>query len=145
MVRVLIVDDEPTILKMVSSSLTNAGFDTYTCHMWPGVANLVRSVRPDLVLLDYNMPGVNGGDICQILRRNPLGADMKIVLYSAEDEGDLARIVNECGADGYIKKSTRGAQLVSVLGKLLKAGGAPRRASSRNSTLTEGDAAVSLA
>lgn len=110
---VLIVDDEPSILSMVSTVLGNAGFVTRTCHMWPGVANMMRAAEPDLVLLDYNMPGVNGSDLCRILKRNSCGGDVKIVLYSAEDESDLVRIVSECGADGYIRKNTPPQQLVA--------------------------------
>lgn len=109
---VLIVDDEPMILAAVSGVLAGAGFDTHTCHMWPGVANSVRSASPDVVLLDYNMPGVNGSEICRILKRNSVDRDMKIILFSAEDEGDLRRIVAECGADGYIKKNTPPPALV---------------------------------
>ena len=112
---VLIVDDEPTILKMVSALLAKAGYDIHTCHMWPGVANKMREAEPDLVLLDYNMPGVNGGDLCRILRRNQCGENVRIVLYSAEDESDLLRIVGECGADGYIRKSTPAHQLVAAV------------------------------
>lgn len=112
---VLIVDDEPMILERVSSLLGDAGFNTRTCHMWPGVANMMRATDPDLVLLDYNMPGVNGGELCRILKRNYCGGSVKIVLYSAEDESDLVRIVSECGADGYIRKSTPPAQLIAAI------------------------------
>lgn len=118
--KVLIVDDEPLILDRVSSLLDDAGFDTQTCHMWPGVAKLMRSSRPDVVLLDYNMPGINGGDLCTILKRNSCGGSAKIVLYSAEEEGDLVRIVSECGADGYIRKNTPPPQLVSALERVLR-------------------------
>lgn len=121
---VLIVDDEPTILTMVSATLDQAGFDICTCHMWPGVANMIRSASPDLLLLDYNMPGVNGGDLCRIIRRNQFGGDMKIVLFSAEDESDLKRIVSECGADGYIPKNTPAPQLVAALKELLSSAAA---------------------
>lgn len=115
MTRVLIVDDEPLILQTVSRLLGNAGFDTHTCHLWPGVASLMRSTDPHLVLLDYNMPGVNGGDLCRILKRSECCSNAKILLFSAEDETDLVRIVRECGADGYIKKNTPPSQLVEAL------------------------------
>jgi DNA-binding response OmpR family regulator len=112
--RVLIVDDEPMILDAVSTLLERAGFDTQTCHMWPGVAKMMRASEPSIVLLDYNMPGINGSELCSILKRNYRG-EARIVLYSAEDESDLIRIVEECGADGYIRKNTPPSQLVEAI------------------------------
>lgn len=116
---VLIVDDEPTILNAVSTVLKSAGFDTHTCHMWPGVARSVRDHMPDIVLLDYNMPGVKGSEICRILKRNAMGGHMKVMLFSAEPESDLVRIVDECGADGYIRKNTPAPLLVDTVRHLI--------------------------
>jgi DNA-binding response OmpR family regulator len=112
---VLLVDDEPTILNMVSAVLEGAGFRTHTCHMWAGVAHTVRTHCPDLVLLDYNMPGLRGDDLCTILKRNTAGTGMRVYLFSAEDEADLDRISRECGADGYIRKNTPSTELVRIV------------------------------
>jgi CheY-like chemotaxis protein len=116
---VLVVDDEPFILERISSLLSDAGFRTHTCHMWAGVATVVRSENPDLILLDYNMPGLRGDDICTILKRNAVDDSMKIVLFSAEDESDLVRITASCGADGYIKKNTPAPELIRMLHDIL--------------------------
>lgn len=121
--RVLLVDDEPLILQMTSSVLETAGFETHTCHMWAGVAHTVRTHEPDLVLLDYNMPGLRGDDICMILKRSAVGTDMKVVLFSAEDEADLVRITASCGADGYIRKNTPATELVRLVGERISEAG----------------------
>lgn len=113
--KVLIVDDEPFILDAVSAMLSGAGYETFTCHLWAGVANVVRTESPDIVLLDYNMPGLRGDDICTILKRNGVSSSMKIVLFSAERETDLVRIVAECGADGYLLKNTPAPELVRFI------------------------------
>ncbi len=108
---ILIVDDEPLILEMTSRLLSESGYKVHTCHMWPTVANVVREHEPDLILLDYNMPGLRGDDLCTILKRN-IAPDTKIVLFSSEEENDLVRIMAGCGADGYIKKNTPAVQLL---------------------------------
>jgi CheY-like chemotaxis protein len=113
--KVLLVDDEPFILTAVGGVLRNGGFDVLTCEMWAGVANMVRTERPDLVLLDYNMPSLKGDNICIILKRNIQDAAMKIVLFSSEADHDLARIADQCGADGYIRKNTPGPDLLRIV------------------------------
>jgi DNA-binding response OmpR family regulator len=119
--KILIVDDEQFILDAVASMLATAGFETHTCHLWAGVANTVRNHEPDLILLDYNMPGLRGDDICAILKRNATGSRMKIILFSAEDESDLIRITASCGADGYIRKNTPAKELLRLIGEALGA------------------------
>ena len=116
--RILIVDDEPLILEMTSRLLVDSGYEVETCHMWPTVAKTVRQHDPDLILLDYNMPGLRGDDLCLILKRTLKDAT-KVILYSAEDEGDLVRIMAHCGADGYIKKSTPAGQLLAEISTLV--------------------------
>lgn len=111
---VLIVDDEPLILEMTSRLLRDSGYDVHTCHMWPTVAQVVREHEPDLILLDYNMPGLRGDDLCTILKRN-IGPGTKIVLFSSEPETDLVQIMASCGADGYIKKNTPAMQLLQEI------------------------------
>lgn len=111
---ILIVDDEPLILEMTGRLLRECGYEVHTCHMWPSVATVVREHCPDLILLDYNMPGLRGDDLCAILKRN-IGDASKIVLFSAEDESDLVRIVSRCGADGYIRKSTPAMKLLEEI------------------------------
>lgn len=113
--KVLLVDDEPFTLTAVGGVLRGGGFDVLTCEMWAGAANMVRTERPDLVLLDYNMRSLKGDNICIILKRNIQDAAMKIVLFSSEAEHELAKIADQCGADGYIRKDTPGpARLARV-------------------------------
>lgn len=116
---ILVVDDEPFILENTSRLLQDQGHQVHTCHMWPSVANVVRQHDPDLILLDYNMPGLRGDDLCQILKRN-ISDRTRIILFSAEEESDLVRIVAECGADGYIKKSTPAHELVQLVWRYLR-------------------------
>jgi len=103
--RILIIDDEPFILEVAARVLRSAGHEVHTCEQWAGAARLIRTTSPDLILLDYSMPSLNGDDVCAILKRTMADSIPRILIHSSESETELAQIVTECGADGYIVKS----------------------------------------
>jgi len=109
------VDDEPFILSATAQFLRSSGYKVQTCDQWVGVAPVVHKMCPDLILLDYNMPGLRGDDMCRILKRNSVGIDMRIIIFSSEPEADLVSIVERCGADGYIRKNTPGHKLIELV------------------------------
>lgn len=117
--KILIVDDEPFILSATANVLRSAGHTVHTCEQWAGVATAVRAEQPHLVLLDYNMPSLKGDDLCQILKRNVINPDMRIVIYSSEPESDLMSIVASCGADGYIPKGVPGHVLLQAISEYI--------------------------
>jgi DNA-binding response OmpR family regulator len=111
--KVLLVDDEPFILTVSSRLLSEAGFDVCTCGIWTELTGLIMQEQPDLIMLDYNMPGLKGDDICSVLKRNILNPGMKVVLFSSEDEAFLRSVSISCGADGYIRKNQPPAQILA--------------------------------
>jgi len=113
--KILMVDDEPFILSATAQFLRSSGYEVHTCDQWIGVAPVVHSMRPDLILLDYNMPGLMGDDMCRILKKNAIGSQIRIIIFSSEPEADLVTIVEQCGADGYIRKNVPGHKLLELL------------------------------
>ena len=118
---ILLVDDEPFILSATAQLLRSAGHDVHTCQEWAGVASVIRTQSPDLILMDYNMPALKGDDLCTILKRNMGDSDTKIIIFSSEPESDLIGIVARCGADGYIKKNAAGHTLLREIEGVLGA------------------------
>jgi len=112
---ILMVDDEPFILSATAQFLRSSGYDVHTCDQWMGVAPVVRNTSPDLILMDYNMPGIKGDEMCKILKRNAGDGELRIVIFSSEPENDLVHIVDRCGADGYIRKNLPGHALLEML------------------------------
>ena len=113
-IRVLVVDDDQDQLVLAERSLSSYGFDVRTHRSSLGVSNLVRSVAPDLVLLDVNIPALSGDKVLSLVRAQaPLGT--KFILYSASDESQLRVLANASGADGYLSKSVQGAELAQKL------------------------------
>lgn len=117
--KILMVDDEPFILSATAQFLRSSGYNVHTCDQWVGVAPVVQSMHPDLILMDYNMPGLMGDEMCRILKRNAAGRDLRIVIFSSEPEQDLVQIVERCGADGYIRKNVPGHMLVELMNEHL--------------------------
>jgi len=104
--RVLIVDDSELAARLLEAELTKAGFAIDYAPDAEIATSLVlkRATRPDLVLLDVNMPKVSGPQFCRFLKRNDRFRSIKVVLCSGEDREKVAAVAAECGADGYILK-----------------------------------------
>jgi DNA-binding response OmpR family regulator len=119
MPRILLVDDDPDIREMLTFKLRNAGFEAFSEADGESGLAAARELRPDLLLLDWMMPGLTGPEVCQRLREDPETADMPIVLLSARaHEADVQRGF-ATGADDYIPKPFSPRELVERVNALL--------------------------
>jgi len=101
---ILAVDDEPAILQLIQMSLLVEGYDTRVATGGFAALKALEERRPDLLLLDILMPGLNGYELCAEVRRQPRYAGMKIVFLSALGNlGDPQRGI-AAGGDDYIIK-----------------------------------------
>jgi len=107
--HILIIDDEPFWLESAARVLRAAGYEVHACDQWAHAAHLIMTTRPDIILLDYNMPALNGDNVCTILKRTMADLVPLVFIHSSEPEADLVQIVARCGADGYIRKSSADA------------------------------------
>lgn len=101
---VLVIDDDPQYLNATQDILSAEGYRVLTQQRPFGVTNLITRHKPDLVLLDVNMPGLSGDALALILLDNPLCADTPIVFHSSNDEDSLRLLTRKHGARGYICK-----------------------------------------
>lgn len=105
--RVLLVDDDEPYLKVTERLLRAAGYEVVTRTGVLGTSFVVSSVRPDVVLVDLNMPMVNGDRLVPLMMRGrfePPYVSPYVVLFSGVDEKLLTRRALECGADDSIPK-----------------------------------------
>lgn len=116
---VLMIDDEPFMMKAVQRILSAAGFGVHMCDQWSEVSRRVAELQPDIVLLDYHMPMLKGDDLCVILKRNGISPNTKILFYSSEEESFLQAVAHRCDADGYIRKQWPAEKLVDRLSELV--------------------------
>ncbi len=104
MKKILVVDDDPDIIKLVKMLLSYLGYDVKVITDSRLVENEVTRYSPDLVLLDIQMPFFNGFEICEKIRAKNLSKDLKIVLFTAIADEDVLIKGNKVGANDVLIK-----------------------------------------
>jgi DNA-binding response OmpR family regulator len=102
--KILVVEDEPDLLDLVVYNLRKEGFKAVRAENGETALELARDERPDLVLLDLMLPGVDGLEVCRRLRANEATANIPIVMMTARAEESDAVVGLALGADDYVKK-----------------------------------------
>ncbi len=120
-VRILIIDDEVEVLRMVGLLLAENGFEVYTSASPFGATNLAVQVQPDLLIIDYLMPALRGPSLVDVMRRNPTCDRLPVLLYSAAPATLLEAAVREGAADDYLEKGGDLERLVDRVKQLLAA------------------------
>jgi DNA-binding response OmpR family regulator len=118
--RVLVVDDEPEVVSVISEALTRAGFSVLSARDGAECLRMVASRQPDLVILDVNMPGMNGFKALHALREKEDTRNLPVVMLTVRHErGDeLAGLL--AGADLYLKKPCKMEHLIAGVKRLLE-------------------------
>jgi CheY-like chemotaxis protein len=104
--RVLIVDDSEIVARLLTEELEAKGFEIQYAPDAEKATSIIlkRQTRPDLILLDINMPKVDGGQFCRFVKKNEMFRSIKVLFCSSEDKEKVQKLVAECGADGFISK-----------------------------------------
>jgi len=126
---VLVVDDEETIVRLVTYNLEREGFKTVTANDGLSALDQVRSCFPDLVILDIMLPGLDGLEVCRRLRQEDIR--IPVILLTARD-AEIDKILGlELGADDYVTKPFSPRELVARVKAIL-------RRAAREETLVSG-------
>ena len=113
-VRILVVDDDPDILNGTAHLLEKAGYTVDRASSGEESLQAVQKHRPDLLLLDHDMPGINGIEVCRRIKRDPAMADSLVVIVSGSyTESDEQAEGLESGADGYIVRPIANRELLA--------------------------------
>ena len=118
--KILIIQDSPSVNAMLKFRLEKSGFSVETVETGEEGIEKTKAVRYQLILLDYNLPGINGGQVCQILKEEDNTRNIPIVIMSAKDEDKLNQITKEAGADGYIGLPFDGKTFIERITGFLK-------------------------
>ncbi|MHB1156637.1 MAG: response regulator [Phycisphaerales bacterium] len=119
--RVLVVDDDEQIVELFVDVLNRDGrFDVKTASTGYDAGVVTQQFRPDLMILDYMLPDVNGNVVCNTVRLNPDLKDMKIIIVSGVVNQDEIDDLLKAGADDFVKKPFNIEKLVGRIGELLE-------------------------
>lgn len=119
---VLIVDDEQDILDLISYNLSKEGYKVHTAANGLKAVELARQIRPDLVILDIMMPGMDGFEVCRTLRQDATTAASAIMFLTAK-AGEIDQVLGlELGADDYIQKPISPRVLIARVKTILRRG-----------------------
>lgn len=116
---ILVIDDNPADLKLVSSILENQGYHVFSSNEAPSGIEMAMSIRPDLIILDVMMPIINGYNICRLIKDQKEYAHIPILLLTSRTTDNDQRIGLEAGADAYIIKPFETQRLLDTVKKFL--------------------------
>ena len=118
--EILIVDDEPNLVVPIQFLMEQRGYKVMIAERGEDALDLIYQYKPDLVLLDILLPGIDGYEVCEIIRLNPNYRNVKIIFLTAKGrEVEIAKGL-ALGADGYITKPFSNTELVATVKELLE-------------------------
>jgi len=120
MASILIIQDSPSVNAMLRFRLERAGFAIDTAETGEEGIEKIKVSQYHLILLDYNLPGIIGSQVCQVLKKREDTKDIPILFISAKDEDKLSQITSEAGADGYIGLPFEGKKFLEKITNTLK-------------------------
>ena len=118
--NILIADDEPNQLELMSFNLSNAGYSLIKATNGKEAIELIENHSPDLIILDWMMPKMSGIDVCRTLRSRSETKQIPIIILSARSEDSDKSLGLDTGADDYISKPFSPKELISRVKALLR-------------------------
>jgi DNA-binding response OmpR family regulator len=115
--KILICDDDPGILDMLSLILDDTGYEIITEHNSLNLSHIIQRISPDLIILDLWMPVLSGDQVLKSLRQNSSTQHLPVIVISASQEGK--NIAHQAGATDYIAKPFDIDDLIAKIGEQL--------------------------
>jgi DNA-binding response OmpR family regulator len=119
MAKVLIADDQANMRQLVRLTLETGHFEIYEAYDGDDALAVATRERPELVFLDWTMPGLAGVDVCRALRDDPGNDGMRIVMLTARSQDEDRETAQAMGADDYITKPFSPIQLLEKVRDVL--------------------------
>ncbi|MEM7116370.1 MAG: response regulator [Chloroflexota bacterium] len=115
---ILVVDDEPLLRRLLRSMLERSGFDVDEAKDGRDALSKIRDKVPDLMIVDYMMPEMDGPDICRAVRKQHHTAHVPVIMLSARSDERMAQSCLEAGANLCLQKPTGFKELVGNVRRL---------------------------
>jgi diguanylate cyclase (GGDEF)-like protein len=111
--HILIVDDNPVVIKLLGAMLTRAGYQVTQAENGRSALDILDALLPDLILLDIDMPGISGLETCRLIKENPRTADIPIIFVTSNDDKHNIVAGFSAGAQDYIIKPSTKEELLA--------------------------------
>ncbi len=119
MANILIVDDSPTELHVLTTMLEKHGFSVSSANNGEDGVEMAKADKPDLILMDVVMPGMNGFQAARQISSDPDTSNIPIVIVSTKDQETDKMWGLRQGAKGYVTKPAQEKELISMINSLL--------------------------
>jgi len=116
--KILVIDDDSDIRELIETALTEAGFVVKALAEFDDIFKVIEEQKPDLILIDYLLRGINGGEFCSQIKHNPKTIQLPVILMSAHSRVLLSLGTYDC--DEFIEKPFDIYNLISRLNYYLK-------------------------
>ncbi len=123
--RILLVDDEPMIIRMVGDRLQMEGYEVLVAMDGQEAMEKAQTEQPDLIILDLMLPKLNGYSVCSVLKRDPRYQKIPIVIFTAKTDESEEEMKLLSGADAFVHKPFKASELLGHLSRLLSTPSAP--------------------
>ncbi len=120
MTNILVVEDEPAIAELLCVNLRHAGFTPQAAASAEEAQRIIQGVLPDIVVLDWMLPGVSGLNLARMLRADPRTRDLPLIMLTARAQEEDTVLGLEAGADDYITKPFSPKELIARVKALLR-------------------------
>lgn len=118
-VTVLILDDNPLVLKLGRALLEREGATVFTAASWIEFNHALASAEPDIILLDINLPSIKGNRLSEVIKSQTDKSHIPIILISDLPERSLEEILPSSGADAWLRKPLTRDKLIDAILQLL--------------------------
>jgi PleD family two-component response regulator len=116
---VLVIDDSEIDRHVMVELLTKAGYAVHDLPTAIGATKAAREYNARVVVIDQNLPALNGAKLAQLFRSNQNMKDLRLVLISSSDEATMSDLVKEAQADAFVSKENMHADLVATVRRLM--------------------------
>jgi DNA-binding response OmpR family regulator len=118
--KILIVDDEPDVIRIIELNLKQAGYDVITAQDGETALQQAAAEQPDLILMDQIMTGMSGSEAVRRLKANDATADVPVVILTAQNTTEDMMESWESGTDLYLTKPIMPAELIDIIKTILR-------------------------
>ena len=117
---VLLVDDDPDMIFIVRELLKTMDLEVLTCEDGLDALGILKSKKPDLVVSDVMLPGMDGIEFCESAKRDPETAAIPFFLLTAMNQDKAVPLMRKCGADAFLAKPFEHVEFLTKVRELLK-------------------------